>query len=158
MARRTASPASRSLPRRPVPTSSEFARAEVDPTWDSREGTLAIQALRYANLALRFLLELVAFGALGYWGLRAGDGPVQKAALGLGAPVLAALVWGLFVAPRARVSLPLAGRLAVELAVFGSGALALFHAGHPALAVALATLAAANRALIHLWRQDERAR
>ena len=119
---------------------------------------MTIQALRYTNLVLRFVLELFALGALGYWGFWAGDGPVAKAALGLGAPLLAALIWGSFVAPRARVSLPLAGRLVVELAVFGSGAIALFHTGHLALAVALATIAAANRALIQLWRQDEGAR
>ena len=107
---------------------------------------------------LRFVLELSALGALGYWGLWAGDGPFVKAALGLGAPLLAAVAWGLFVAPRARVPLPLAGRLAVELAVFGSATIALLATGRFSLAVGLAALAAVNRALIQLWGQDERAR
>ena len=119
---------------------------------------MTLQALRHANLGLRFVLELSALGALGYWGFWTGDGPFAKAALGLTAPLLAAVAWGSFVAPRARVSLPLAGRLAVELAVFGSGAMALFATGQPSLAVALATFATANRALIQIWGQDERAR
>lgn len=60
--------------------------------------------------------------------------------------------------PRARVSLPLGGRLVVELAVFGAAAAALCAAGHPALAVALGALAVANRFLINRWEQDERMR
>lgn len=111
-----------------------------------------------ANLVLRFLLELCALGALGYWGLRSGDGLVAGTALALGTPLLAAVAWGLFVAPRARVSLPLAGRLAVELAVFGSATMALSSTGHPALAAALATIAVVNRALIQTWLQDEQER
>jgi hypothetical protein len=59
------------------------------------------QAFHWANLALAFLLELCALGALGYWGVRTGDGLVAKVALGLGAPFCAAVLWGLFAAPRA---------------------------------------------------------
>ena len=108
------------------------------------------------NLALRFVLELCALGALGYWGSRAGGGPVSGSVLALGTPLVVAVAWGIFVAPRARVSLPLAGRLAVELAVFGSATAALYATGHHSLAAALLIVAAANRALIHHWRQDER--
>ena len=67
------------------------------------------QAFHWVNLALAFLLELCALGALGYWGVRTGDGPVAKVALGLGAPLCAAVLWGLFAAPRAPVSVPLVG-------------------------------------------------
>jgi hypothetical protein len=38
------------------------------------------QAFHWANLALAFLLELCALGALGYWGVRTGGGPVAKRA------------------------------------------------------------------------------
>jgi Protein of unknown function (DUF2568) len=60
--------------------------------------------LTAANLALRFLLELAAIGTLGYWGFRTGSGPLAKAALGLGAPTVAMVVWGTFVAPKATVA------------------------------------------------------
>ena len=113
-------------------------------------------ACRAVNLGLRFGLELCALGALGYWGSRAGDGAVAGAVLAIGTPLVAAIAWGLFVSPRARVSLPIAGRLAVELVVFGSAALALYANAHLVLAAALASGAAVNLALIHLWRQDER--
>ena len=40
------------------------------------------QAFHRVNLALAFLLELCALGALGYWGVRTGGGPAAKVALG----------------------------------------------------------------------------
>ena len=123
-----------------------------------REGAVALRNLRNANLALRFFLELFALGALAYWGFEAGGGPLTQVALGLGAPLLAAVAWGLFVAPRARFSLPLTGRLAVELAVFGSGTAALWARCQAAPAFTLAAGAVTNRALIGLWGQDERSR
>lgn len=106
------------------------------------------------NLVLRFVLELCALAALFYWGLRTGDG-LPGVVLGLGAVVVAAVVWGLFASPRARVPLPLAGRLAVELVFFGSAAWGLVVVGLPLLGGSLLGLAVVNRALIHAWGQDE---
>jgi hypothetical protein len=57
------------------------------------------QAFHWANLTVAFLLELCALAALGYWGFRTASGPAAKAALGIGAPLLAAVLWGLFAAP-----------------------------------------------------------
>ena len=39
------------------------------------------EAFRWANLTVAFVLELCALGALGYWGVRTGVGPVTKTAL-----------------------------------------------------------------------------
>ncbi len=58
---------------------------------------------------------------------------LSKAALGIGAPLLAAVLWGLFAPPRAPVSSPPL-RLGVQAAVFGSAALALYATGHGSLA------------------------
>ncbi len=106
-----------------------------------------------ANLVVRFLLELCAFGALGYWGFVVGGNGFVKMLLGLSAPLLAAVVWGLFVSPKAAVTLELPLKLVPEVLVFGSSAGALFITEHPALAVALLILAAVNRALIFVWGQ-----
>jgi Protein of unknown function (DUF2568) len=107
------------------------------------------QVFHWANLALAFLLELCALAALGYWGVRVSGGPVTKVALGLGAPLLAAILWGLFAAPRAPVSVPLVG-LGVKLLVFGSAALALYATGHRVLAIAFAVLVVVNSVLVRL--------
>jgi hypothetical protein len=81
----------------------------------------------YANDGLRFVLELAALTALGYWGF-AEHGGVLQWLLGLGAPLLAAVVWGAFVAPKASRPTVDPARLLLELAVFGSGVAALLAA------------------------------
>jgi hypothetical protein len=106
-----------------------------------------------ANELLAFLLEVVALGALCYWGFVVGPDVALKVVLGLGAPVVAAVVWGLFAAPRARVKLPLAGVLVVKAVVFGAAAVALWAAGQPVLGVVFAVLAVANTAVATIGRR-----
>lgn len=62
-----------------------------------------LEVIKGANLALRILLELCALGALGYWGVKAGGGLMSKIGLGVGAPLVAAVVWGAFVSSRTPV-------------------------------------------------------
>ena len=109
--------------------------------------------LKGTNLALAFLLELCALAALGYWGFHTGRGTLAKVGLGLGAPLLAAVVWGLFVAPKATVTVPGPVHLALEVAVFGLAAVALHAAGQPRLALAFALVVVLNRVLIAVWGQ-----
>ena len=109
------------------------------------------QAFYWTNLTLAFALELCALAALCYWGFSVGGGPVAKAVLGIGAPVCAAVLWGLFAAPRALVSVPLLG-LGTKVVVFGSATLALYVTGHHVLAIVLAFLVVANAAMIRLGR------
>jgi hypothetical protein len=109
------------------------------------------QAFYWANLTLAFALELCALAALCYGGFSVGGGPVAKAALGIGAPVCAAVLWGLFAAPRAPVSVPLLA-LGTKLLVFGSAALALFATGHRTLSVVFAIVVLANAVLVRLGR------
>ena len=100
--------------------------------------------MRYANDGLRFVLELSALAALGYWGFEEFDGVVQWL-VGLGAPMIAAGVWGTFVAPKASHPTVDPVRLLLEVAVFGSGVAALLAAGSTALALVFAALV-----LVHL--------
>jgi hypothetical protein len=111
-------------------------------------------AVKAANLALRFILELAALAALGYWGATGPAPAPARVLLGVGAPAAAAVFWGAFVAPRARVVLPTAVRMVLGLAVFGSAAAALAARGHGRLATGLGAAAAANTLLMLAWRQD----
>jgi hypothetical protein len=93
------------------------------------------------NLALRFLLELSAWGAMGYWGWTQGQGGLRFV-LAIGLPVLAAALWATFAVPgdpsrsgRAPVPVPGLLRLALELATFAVGAWALYDAGHALLSL-----------------------
>ncbi len=62
-----------------------------------------LELIKGANLLLRFLLELCALGALGYWGFKSGSATSTKVVLGVGAPLVAAVVWGTFLSPIAPV-------------------------------------------------------
>ncbi|MFI1996204.1 YrdB family protein [Actinoplanes sp. NPDC020271] len=103
--------------------------------------------MRHVNDLLAFLLELVALAALGYWGFKAGPGVAAKVALAVGAPLLAAIVWGLFASPKATVSLPLVGVLVVKGLVFGSATLALYAVGNRATATCFAMIVVINIAI-----------
>ena len=112
-----------------------------------------MEIVKAANLGLRFLLELCALAALGYWGFRTGQGMPAKLALGVGTPLLAAVVWGVFVAPRASVRVPTAVWLLLQVLVFGAAVAGLVAAGHPRLAWALGATVAINGFLLYAWGQ-----
>ena len=65
-----------------------------------------MELIKGANLALRLLPELCALGALGYWGFKTGGGSLARIGLGVGAPLVAAVAWGVFASPRRRCSCP----------------------------------------------------
>jgi len=100
--------------------------------------------LHALNEALAFLLELVAFGVMCWWGFGTGSGLTVHLLLGIGTPALAMVLWGLIAAPRARFKVPLPGVLLLKAAVFGGAALCLYGVGHPALAVVFAVVALVN--------------
>lgn len=114
--------------------------------------------LVYSQAALRFLLELAALAILALWGFVVGPNLISAIALGVGAPAFAIVLWGRYVAPRAKHFLPLAGRLAVETLVFGSAVAALIWLNRPVLAALFGVIAAANSVVIHLYRHDEHVR
>jgi len=109
--------------------------------------------MRGANLVLRFLLELSALAATAYWGFSTGSGATQWV-LGLGAPALVAIVWGLFVSPKAKIELPRPAQFAIELLVFAAAALALVGADQPVLGFVLAGLELVSGTLNYAWRGE----
>jgi hypothetical protein len=106
------------------------------------------------NLAVRFLLELATLAALAYWGFHTGTSLPVDLLLGVGAPLAAAAVWGMFAAPRSDRRLSGAALTAVQLTVLGAGAVALAAAGQTLLAVAFAAVIVVNAALLGRWGQE----
>jgi hypothetical protein len=98
------------------------------------------QAWNWLWLTLAFASELAALVALGSWGFGQGGSTATKVLLGIGTPLVAAVLWGLFAAPQAPVRIAVLALL-VKLLVFGAAVLALVGTGHPFLAAALAVVA-----------------
>lgn len=93
------------------------------------------------NDVLRFLLELFALFSLGFWGYLAWPFPWPGVLFMIGTPLFAAVVWGLFRAPKARFPLDPVGRGIVEIAVFGAATIAWAMLEYPVIAVVFGVLA-----------------
>ena len=110
--------------------------------------------LAVANLGVRFLLELAALGAFGYWGWTTQAG-VWRVALVALLPLTVAALWGTFRVPDdggdPLVAVPGALRLALEALVFGGATLALWAAGRPTLAAGFGLVVLAHNLLA--WRR-----
>ena len=110
--------------------------------------------MKQLNLALKLLLELGALIALGLWGASAADG-AAAVLLAFGLPLLAAALWAMLAAPKARRRLSLPLRAPFELGVFAVGALALRATGAGPLAAMFAALILLNAILLTAFDQWE---
>ena len=109
--------------------------------------------LKALNSALAFGLELAMLGAIGYWAYGLDVETWLKWTLALCGPVLVAVVWGLFFAPKAARRLSLWPGTLLSLGLFLVSAWALYLSGQVVGAGAMALLSLANRALVLVWRQ-----
>ena len=101
-----------------------------------------------ANLALRFVLELCAFAALGYWGSQASSSSWVCVVLAIVTPAAAVVLGALFVAPKAKVQVSEPVRWAIELVVFVGAAAALIAADQLVLGVVFGAVAIVNGVLV----------
>jgi hypothetical protein len=94
--------------------------------------------LQALNLALRFVLELLALIAVGYWGFTLSAPLGLRLLGGLGLPILLATAWALFRVPgdggEPIVAVSGMVRLLLEAVVFGTAVALLVAAGAPRLA------------------------
>jgi len=112
-----------------------------------------MSALRMLNLAVAFLLELCMLAAVAVWGFKTQDSWLMKILLGIGLPVLIAVLWGTFLAPKATRPLSGASFLTLELILFSTGAFALFASGKPTLGWVYTITLIVNKTLLFLWKQ-----
>jgi uncharacterized membrane protein len=114
------------------------------------------RSLRNLNLALRFVLELLVLVGLFLWGISASDDLPFQLVAGLGLPLLVMVVWGLFVAPKARYRLKDPTRLVVEIGVWALGTLAFGFAVSWILAGIFGLAVLISLALMFYWGQRGR--
>jgi hypothetical protein len=103
-----------------------------------------------ANLALRFLLELAALVAVGWWGWHTGGSTAGKLALASLLVLIVGVVWGLFISPKARVRVSRPVWYGLQLVIFGAAALALASVLAPEAGIAFALVVVVNIGLLAL--------
>jgi len=113
-----------------------------------------MNVLRTGNLALRFFLELAALAASAYWGATTATGHISQIALAVALPSLVAILWALFISPKARFPTGSFGRALLGLIVFLLAAAALWSRDRTALAMVYGSLAVISSVLIFVWPQQ----
>jgi hypothetical protein len=112
-----------------------------------------MKLIKALNMAFHFVLELCMLAALVTWGFQTGEGWLQKALLGIGVPLISAVVWGVFRVPNdpgpATVAVPGFIRLAIELSLFAFAIWALSNTGHSSLATAFAIAVVVDYGLMY---------
>ncbi|WNQ08822.1 YrdB family protein [Paenibacillus aurantius] len=105
------------------------------------------------NLTIRFILELVILFALGYWGFHYDSEFIIQILLGLGLPLVAAILWGKIISPKATIKLPLLGVILTELLIFGAAFLCLLSDGFKVFAIIFLLVSFVNRFIILKFKQ-----
>ncbi len=110
-------------------------------------------ALKAINLGVAFLLELFMLAALAYWGFKTGSGLFLQFVLGIGAPVIALVIWARFMAPRSVTRLKGAQYFGVKALLYGVAAILLASAGQLRPAIIFVVVVLINEVLIAVWKQ-----
>lgn len=110
-------------------------------------------SLKTLNVLLSFFLEVAMLGAFGYWGYHAVENPSLRWLVAVAVPLAVALLWGLFLAPRAVKRVGSTLGITVTVLLFYLAALALMSTGHSTLGIAMMVLAAINRSFVAVWKQ-----
>src|SRR5512133_1990695 len=112
-----------------------------------------MSALKGLNLLVRFLLELCMLASVGYWGFTTHSGWAMKILFGMGLPVLIAVIWGYFMAPKSTHRLSGMPFTIMDIVLLGSGAVALYASGLTSLAWIYAIVLVISEILRLVWKQ-----
>jgi hypothetical protein len=111
-----------------------------------------LSVLKSLNLSLAFFLELAMLAAFAYWGFHTGQSTIVKIGLGIGIPLLVAVIWGLFMAPNSSRRLQGAAYLALKLLLFGLAVAALITTSNDTLGIVLGVVVVINTILLYVWQ------
>jgi hypothetical protein len=112
-----------------------------------------MDALKYLNLSIRFLLELCLLAAVGYWGFSTHSSWLWKLVAGFGGPVVLAVIWGLFMAPKSSHALIGLPHMVIEFLLLALGAAALFAAHKSGLGWVYTAFLVVSTILMVIWKQ-----
>ena len=112
--------------------------------------------MKMSNLGIAFLLEMAMLAIYGYFGyhLLSTNAPlVLRIALAITFPVVIAIIWGYFLAPRATHRLKLPWLLIIKLIIMTIGVGMLWQLQKTSLAVIAAIIIAIHYSLAAAWKQ-----
>lgn len=95
---------------------------------------------QYMIISIFFLLELAMLGSFMYWGFHLDKGWFIKILFGIGAPIVVAIIWGGFIAPKASIPVSVPIRILLQIILFGSAAVALYFSEKGTLAIIFGTI------------------
>jgi hypothetical protein len=101
-----------------------------------------------AQLAIRFVVEIVAWGAFGFWAFRALHG-LMAYVFGIGLTVLAVGLWGLLAAPKSAMHVRPRTKELLAISVFLLATVAIAAGGEPLFAAVFIAIALVNS--LQLW-------
>ncbi|MEO6081911.1 MAG: YrdB family protein [Umezawaea sp.] len=105
-------------------------------------------------LAIRFLTELALLAGLAVAGARLGGTVLLSILGGVLAPAVAATIWGLVIAPRARRRLAEPTRFVLEFVLFALAGIALAASGLLAAGIVLAVAGIGFAVLTRIFAKD----
>ena len=91
--------------------------------------------------------------AVGYWGFKTHSSWTLKILFGIGLPILIAVIWGYFMAPRSTHRLSGIPFTVMDIILLGSGAVALYVSGQITLAWIYAVVLIMSEILRLVWKQ-----
>ncbi|HXS35567.1 MAG TPA: YrdB family protein [Flavipsychrobacter sp.] len=108
---------------------------------------------KYLNLAIAFLLELCMLAAYSYWAFHIKGSILPRTLLAVGLPVAVVVIWGLFLAPKANIKLPVPLYVSLKTILFGMSIVLLYLSGRPTLAIIFAIVLIVNSTILYFMKQ-----
>jgi len=105
-------------------------------------------------LVVRFLTELALLAGLAVAGARLGGGVFLNVLAAVLWPALAAVIWGLVIAPRAKRRSPEPTRFFLEAGLFGVAALGLIASGLVVYGIVLGVVGIAVAVAVRVWAKE----
>ena len=105
---------------------------------------------QYAIISIFFLLEIAMLVSFMYWGFHLDASLFVKILFGVGAPILVAVIWGTFIAPKASIPVSVPIRILLQIILFSSAAMALYFSEKGTLAIIFGTVVLIEMILMYL--------
>ncbi|MGE8203931.1 YrdB family protein [Heyndrickxia sp. NPDC080065] len=108
--------------------------------------------VQYTVMIIMFLIELASLVAFSYWGFHLDKGLFAKIVFGVGTPLLVAIFWGIFIAPKASIPVSVPLRILLQIIIFGLAAVSLHSSGRSVLAILFIIVTIINMFLMYLLK------